>query len=229
MGCWSPLNAMKAYVHTLQLCKDYSDDQTDSNANAGTSKLIEPECVEFISALAAGNQSRLMIDVTSDGVSPSTLALAIAARHTNGRLICVCPDRPSLAQAKSQLQGFGLQDAVDFQIGDPCCVIKQYKNVDFAAVDHRIDNCDEVLFSLDMNPDGSIVVLSNLFRGGSSSSKRRVGAPNYVHMKKGSYRGRGIESAVLPVGGGMEVNRFGRACRSSRQKRSKRTFLVYEE
>ncbi|ONK73153.1 uncharacterized protein A4U43_C04F27820 [Asparagus officinalis] len=150
MGCWSPLNAMKAYVHTLQLCKDYSDDQTDSNANDGTNKLIEPECVEFISALATGNQSRLMVDITSHGVSPSALALAIAARHTNGRLICV--------------QGSGLQDAVDIQIGDPCDVIKQYKNVDIAAVDHRIENCDEVLFSLDMNPDGSIVVLSNLFR-----------------------------------------------------------------
>lgn len=161
MGCWSPLNAMKAYVHTLQLCNQ------DCNSN----KLLEPECIEFISALAAGNQARLMLDIASDGLSPSTLALAIAARHTGGRLVCVCRDRDqeSLKQTQSQIQNFNLGDVVHFVVGDPCEVIKQYRNIDFAVVDHRIRDCEELLLEIDMNPNGSVVVLSNLLWQGAAT------------------------------------------------------------
>ena len=143
-----------------------------------------------------------MVDVPSDGSPPSTLALATAARCTSGRLICVCRDSEALSQTKSQIQELELGDVVSFRVGaDVCEVVKQYKNIDFTVVDHRIKDCDELLFAMDMNPKGSVVVLSNLFSG-----RRRVGA-SYVHARK--CRG-GIESAILPVGDGMQVTKIGK-------------------
>lgn len=54
------------------------------NENDGSSQTQEPDGNEFISALAAGMSAKLMVEVTSD-VSPSTVALAAAARQTGGK------------------------------------------------------------------------------------------------------------------------------------------------
>lgn len=164
-----------------------------------------------------------MLDITSDVSSPSTLALAIAAQHTGGRLICVCRDdhqQQPPKQTQSQIQDFDLSDSVHFVVGDPREVVKQYKNIDFAVVDHRIRDCEELLLEMDMNPNGSVVVLSNLFR-----CRGRPARASYVRRRSGG----NIESAVLPIGHGMVVTRIGKVCRRGSSKRSKRTFLVYEE
>ena len=169
-----------------------------------------------------------MVDVTSDGSSSSALALAVAARCTGGRLVCVCRDIEALKQTKSQIEEFELGDVVSFRVGvDACEAVKQYKNIDFAVVDHRIKDCDELLFAMDMDPNWSVVVVSNLCSGRG----RVVGAASSVHARK--CRGGGIESATLPVGGGMEVTRIGKSISSrsrvSKRSTSKRTFLICEE
>ncbi len=72
---------------------------------------------EFISALAAGMKAKLIVEITSD-VSPSTVALATAARHTGGRLVCILPE-PVLAESKKVIRDSGLKDIVEFRTGDP--------------------------------------------------------------------------------------------------------------
>ena len=45
--------------------------------------------MEFISALAAGKQAKLMVEVSTEGITPLTIALAVAAKQTGGRFICI--------------------------------------------------------------------------------------------------------------------------------------------
>ncbi|MBA0847269.1 hypothetical protein Goshw_015433 [Gossypium schwendimanii] len=71
---WSAASATKAYLETLQLWKTR-----------------EPRSNEFISALAAGMKSKLIGEVKSS-VSPSTLALATAAKHTGAKFVCILPE-----------------------------------------------------------------------------------------------------------------------------------------
>ncbi|KAJ6805657.1 uncharacterized protein M6B38_180235 [Iris pallida] len=221
---WSPLHAMKAYMHTLQLCKDYQYNDQDP--------VVEPKCMEFISALAAGNQARLLVDVAPAGVSSSTLALAIAARQTGGRLVCVrCGgegDEEGLEEARDAVDRFGLGDVVEFRAGaDPCELIEALRDVDFAVVDQRVEGCAELFLRMDMNPGGSVVLVSNLFRGGR---KRRA---SYAQTALLSGKGRDVESAVLPIGNGIEVTRIGKCRRRRSPERvvssRKRTFVVHEE
>ncbi|KAG1328213.1 hypothetical protein COCNU_01G021470 [Cocos nucifera] len=179
--------------------------------------------MDFISALAAGNQARLPVDVESGGFSPCTLALAAAARHTGGCLVCVRHEQEEVDDSRSQIERFDLGDAVEFELGKPSEVISQFKNIDFGLIDHMVEDCMEIFLAMDMNLGGSVVVVSNLFHG-----RRRVGA-SYGQLVRGR---EGTKSVLLPIGEGMEVTRIRKdgmekdwqACR-----KPKRTFLVYEQ
>ncbi|XP_034677239.1 uncharacterized protein LOC117907707 [Vitis riparia] len=129
---WSPQDAMKAYLHTLQLSKiQYGQDCT-----LGTTKLIQPQCMEFLSALAAGNQAKVMVQVLSnEGVNPLTIALAVAAKHCRGRFICFLDQQQDIEDCTAQLSCYDLEDVVEFMHGNPCEVIIQLKNIDFAVID----------------------------------------------------------------------------------------------
>ncbi|KAL2478685.1 uncharacterized protein Fot_47699 [Forsythia ovata] len=76
---WSQTSATKAYLDALKLC---SKCKKECNSCEETRKL---ETNEFISALAAGMSSKLIVEVTTEA-SPLTVALAAAARQTGGKL-----------------------------------------------------------------------------------------------------------------------------------------------
>jgi len=181
--------------------------------------------MEFISALAAGNQARLMVDIASGGLSASTLALAVAATHVGGgRLVCVRHEREAIEEIKAQVEALDLERVTELRVGDPFEVMKQYKNIDFAVVDHRIRECLELLFAMEMNPSGSVVVVSNLFHG-----RRSVRSCTAFGQMM---RSAGNKSAVLPIGDGMEITRFTGNVNGGRRgvrKSCKRTFMVYDE
>ncbi|KAL6318385.1 hypothetical protein AAG906_040564 [Vitis piasezkii] len=174
---WSPQDAMKAYLHTLQLCKTHFNDQY---CTLGTRNLIQPHWMEFISALAAGNQAKLMVQITSDqGITPLTIALA-------------------------------------FVHGNPCEVIMGFKNIDFAVIDCKFEDYMRLFKIIDMNPRGSIVVVSNLER-------RRNGA-SFGEVIKGR---KGVECVTRSIGEGMELTRIGLSCKSQK-KRYKRFHVTFE-
>ncbi|XP_077231603.1 uncharacterized protein LOC143864710 [Tasmannia lanceolata] len=206
MEYWSPEHAMKAYLQTLKLCKDYYT----QDGNLGKSRRVEPKCMEYISALAAGIRARLMVEITFCGISPLTIALAVAAKQTGGRVICILHKNEELSEAKTRIADFDIKDSVEFVIGDPCEVIKQYKCIDFAIIDCRIHDHLKVYKIIDMNPSGSVVVVDNFFH-------RKIGA-SYGQVVKGI---GGVESVILPIGEGMEVTRVGWGKRDG-SKRSKR-------
>ncbi|XP_034677167.1 uncharacterized protein LOC117907654 [Vitis riparia] len=195
---WSPQDAMKAYLHTLQLSKiQYGQDCT-----LGTTKLIQPQCMEFLSALAAGNQAKVMVQVLSnEGVNPLTIALAVAAKHCGGRFICFLDQQQDIEDCTAQLSCYDLEDVVEFMHGNPCEVIIQLKNIDFAVIDCKFKDHLRLFQIIDVNPRGSIAVVTNLVRKGNGAGFGEV-----VREK------RGVECVTLSIGEGMELTRIGVTC-----------------
>lgn len=210
-------------------CKEYYDQETNTS---GSNKLMEPKLVEYISALAAGNEARVIADIGSGGASAITLGLAVAAQQTGGRLVCLRSDEETLESAKKQIENFGLAGATEFAVGHPCDAVGRLRNVDFAVIDPNVlEECmEEVFLGIDMNPRGSIVVVSNVFQS------RRLGGRVCSYARAVRERG-GVESVVvLPIGDGLEVTRIrtrvgdveGNGC-NHMCRRPKRAFLVYDE
>lgn len=199
-------------------CKDYYSEEEGATRS---SKIVEPECMEYISALAAGNQARSMVDIESGGMSPAILALAAAARQTGGRVVCVRHEQAHLEALRRQIESLDLADVVECKRGEPLESIRQLESVDFAVVDHRLEHCRELVSAIDVNPRGSVVVVSNLFQG-------RRAAASYGQLVKE----RAVaKSVVLPFGDGMEVTRIGRAAKHGCHggRRVTRQFVVYYE
>ncbi|XP_074588784.1 uncharacterized protein LOC141844683 [Curcuma longa] len=217
MGCWSPVDAMKAYLRTLQLCEEFYEYYEEEEVG------IEPMCVEYISALAAGNRARVMVDVEPGLMSPSVIALAAAARQTGGRVVCVRREKEAGELLRRQAEGLGLADVVECRVaGRPGEAVERLRGVDFAVVDRGMgeEDCEEAVAAVDAGPRGAVVVVSNLFDGGRSQQAAPAGG-----------RTRGRSSVVLPFGGGMEVIRIvGRRGDGDGGRRGKRrTFVVYYE
>ncbi|KAL1823493.1 hypothetical protein ACET3Z_010271 [Daucus carota] len=178
--------------------------------------------MEFVSALAAGRQAKLIVEITTQGITPLTLALAVAATQTGGHLICIVPyhDKTKTIIPNHLKQHMELEKVARIVIGDPCEVIKQYKNIDFAVIDGKYEDHLRLFKIIDMMQKGSVVVVN------SKVCRKSFG--QVVKGKRGS-----VESVVsFPFGEGMELTRMGssnscggRSCRSGKSRR----FYVVEE
>ncbi|XP_047335532.1 uncharacterized protein LOC124939064 [Impatiens glandulifera] len=187
---WSPQCAQDAYLDTLRLCNEHRQ-----HCNSTT----EPDSKEFISALAAGMNAKLIVEVTSE-VSTSTIALAAAARQTGGKLVCILPE-PRLDESQKAIHHSGLDDLVEFRTEDPETLLPSYENIDFSLVDCKADNYNNLLKMLDVNPTRSVVVADNLIEG-------RHGLEGHV---KGSKENKVmVRSTTHPIGQGMEVTMIGK-------------------
>ncbi|XP_043697275.1 uncharacterized protein LOC122648073 [Telopea speciosissima] len=160
----------------------------------------EPEGNEFISALAAGMSAQLIVEISS-GESPSTIALAAAARQTGGRLVCILPEPETLAESKQAIKDSGLKDMVEFKVGDPAELLPNYENIDFSLIDCKTVNYKRSLKLLDVNPSKSVVVANNLVEG-------RKGLGGHCRGMKGK---ASVRSVKHPIGKGMEVTMIGKS------------------
>ncbi|KAL3743639.1 hypothetical protein ACJRO7_018844 [Eucalyptus globulus] len=186
---WSATSAKGAFLDTIKLCSDHRIRPSNSW------RPVTPELgsTEFISALAAGMKAKLMVEVAS-GVSPSTIALAAAARHTGGKLVCIVPE-PVLAESKRVIKDTGLKDMVEFKTGNPFELLPKYKNIDFSLVDCNSEHNADLLKLLDVNPSKSVVVANNLVGKTKGLEGHVKGVPNEV----------AVRSTKHPIGEGMEV------------------------
>ncbi|KAK4594018.1 hypothetical protein RGQ29_017913 [Quercus rubra] len=188
---WSATSATKAYLDTLKLCNN-------PKRQSETRKTPEPGSSEFVSALAAGMKSKLIVEVAS-GVSPSTIALAAAARETGGRLVCILPE-PVLCESKRVIKDLGLKDLVEFRTGDPSELLHNYENIDFSLVDCKNDGYTRFLKLLAVNPRRSVVVANNLVG-------EKKGLEGHLRGMKEKVV---VRSLKHPIGKGMEVTMIGR-------------------
>ncbi|XP_078174603.1 uncharacterized protein LOC144568204 [Carex rostrata] len=191
---WSSQSAANAYLDTLKLCKN----ELERRQSDPSTIPVQPEKSEFISALAAGTSAQLIVEVSPEA-SHSTIALAAAARQTGGRLICILPQEESLAPSKEVLEESGLDDMVEFQVGDPTELLPKYENIDFSLVDCNNESYEDVLKMIDINLKKSVVVANNLKEGREGLSMDVPGA------KEGTVR-----SEKHMIGNGMEVTMIGR-------------------
>lgn len=188
---WSATSATRAYLDTLKLCSD----QKRRRESWGTQ---EPGSNEFVAALAAGMKAKLIVEVTSTA-SPSTLALASAAKQTGGYLICILPE-PDLAESKKVIKDSGLKHLVEFKTGDPLELLPRYENIDFSLVDCKSHDYKKLLNLIDVNPRRSMIVANNL--GGE---KKGLGG----HLRGFMEERVAVRSVKYPIGSGMEVTMIG--------------------
>ena len=180
------------------------------------SKVIEPQGSELLSALAAGNQSRLILDIstskqhTNNTITPITLALTIAANQTNGKLISI---RPNLDSSSSSYPVYPVpriydqtsvtderRQPTELRVGDPFEVMNDIRNADFVVIDCSNLDHDQmrlVFEKLDLNPKGAIIVATNVLN-------REDGVFVVDQVLKGK---RGIKSCVttLPLGASTSI------------------------
>ncbi|KAL2336206.1 hypothetical protein Fmac_010652 [Flemingia macrophylla] len=181
---WSAKSATRAYLDALQLCRNHKRQYQNPGSN------------EFLSALAAGMKAKLIVEVTSH-VSLSTIALAVAARQTGGKIVCILTESV-LDESKEVINNFGLKDQVEFKTDeDPSEALPYYGNIDFFLVDCKDEDYTKLLNLLDVNLTRSIVVAKNLI---GESDKKRL-----RWCLRGKDEKLEVRSLRHPLENGMEV------------------------
>ncbi|KAL3647438.1 hypothetical protein CASFOL_008406 [Castilleja foliolosa] len=131
MSVWSAENATNAYLRAIKMGK----------------RAKEPEAAEFISALAAGTNARLIVVVCADAADRTTLvALVSAAHQTRGQVVCILRGSKELQLSKENLDEIGVEDHIKFVIGNAENLLEsEFREADCIVVDCRIKNSERVL------------------------------------------------------------------------------------
>ncbi|KAG6716713.1 hypothetical protein I3843_04G056500 [Carya illinoinensis] len=181
MASWSPENATKAYLTTLKMGQ----------------KAKEPDVAEFISALAAGNNARLMVVACASAADSTTLALVAAAHQTGGRVVCILRGLQELHLSQEVL---GLDAChVEFVIGEAQkLVLTQYRDADFVLIDCNLENHGGILKALQV-----------------VRKQRDVVVVGYNAFCKESWWSGGSRTQLLPIGEGLLLTRIAANAKSA--------------
>ncbi|XP_059311149.1 uncharacterized protein LOC132062634 [Lycium ferocissimum] len=129
MDCWSAENAINAFLKTLKM------------GERGNT----PDVTEFISAMAAGNNSQLMVMACSSHPGSALLGLVAAAQQTGGRVVCILRREQEMHAIKETLLG-DYANFVEFVIGDDVKTLlaSNYEGADFVLIDCKLEDFQEV-------------------------------------------------------------------------------------
>jgi predicted O-methyltransferase YrrM len=154
---------------------------------------LEPPSAEFLCALAAGVGARRIVEIGgSSGIS--TIALAAAARGTEGRLTSIEIESSRQAESRETIMRLRLDKFVDYVCDDARNILPTLGEVDFALIDCEKEDY-MLFFDLLKIAPGGIVVADNIVSHSLS---------DYVaHVRSRP----GVESITLPIGKGLEVTR----------------------
>lgn len=155
---------------------------------------LEPVSAEFICALAAGVGAQRLVEIGgSSGIS--TIALAAAAKDVGGKLVSIEIEADRQAESRETLSALGLEQAVDYRLGDAASLLPQLAEVDFAFIDCEKEDYIR-FFDMLQIAHGGIVVADNILSHDLE---------DYVaHVRQRP----GVESITLKIGKGLEVTRF---------------------
>ncbi|GMN40911.1 hypothetical protein TIFTF001_010132 [Ficus carica] len=182
-GFWSAENATKAYLKTLKMGH----------------KPNEPDEVEFISALAAGSNTQLMVVACGGAADATALALVVSAHRTGGRVVCILRGNEELDRSEELILGLGVCH-VEFVIGDAQnLLLTHYREADFVLVDCNLENHEGILRAVQMAT-------------AAAEKKKRNGAVfiGYNAFRRASSRWNvvGSRTQLLPIGEGLLVTRI---------------------
>ena len=154
---------------------------------------LEPVSAEFLHALAIGIEAKRLLEIGgSSGIS--TIALASAARLTGGRLVSIEREPVRQSEARETIGRLGLDQNVDFVLGDAATVIPNEAGIELAFIDCEKEDYIPFFDNLRMRRAG-VIVADNIISHAMSY---------YVeHVRKRP----GAESITLGIGQGLEVTR----------------------
>jgi len=156
---------------------------------------------QFLNTLVKSAKSKTILEIgTSYGYS--TVWLAEAASHTGGKVITLEIDEQKVAFAKKKIEEAGLEDYVEFRIGNALESIQNAKEAfDFVLLDIwkelYVPSFELFLPKLE---HGAYVVADNM-----------MSPPNH-HKEASIYRRKVkvsqiFDTILLPIGSGIEVSR----------------------
>ncbi|XVF79876.1 hypothetical protein PTKIN_Ptkin15bG0025400 [Pterospermum kingtungense] len=182
---WSPETASKAYIDTVEQCRSFN----------------ESGVAELLSAMAAGWNSKLIVESWTYGDPIATsVGLAIAARHTCGRHVCIVPDERSRSGYVKAMQEAGMTSAV-LIVGEAAEeVMEGLLGVDFLVVDSKRKDFARVLRSAKLAPKGAVLACKNARHRGISGFRW------HGVLERGT---RVVRSVLLPVGQGLDIAYIG--------------------
>ncbi|XP_011034232.1 PREDICTED: uncharacterized protein LOC105132424 [Populus euphratica] len=181
---WTPDTALKAYVCTIKTCENF----------------MESSVAEFLSAMAAGWNAKLIVESWSKGGPIATsIGLAVAARHTCGRHVCVVPDEGSRSEYVKTMHLAGMLET-EVLVGEVEEVMAGLVGVDFLVVDCKRRDFVRFLRLAKLSPKGAVLACKNAFQK-SAAGFRWHGA-----LARGT---RVVKTVLLPVGQGLDMAHIG--------------------
>jgi predicted O-methyltransferase YrrM len=163
---------------------------------------VGEETAVFLNTLIKAAKAKTILEIgTSYGYS--TVWLAEAARENNGKLITLEIDIVKSNYAKQKIEEAGLEEYVDFKVGDAVELIKQSaETLDFVLVDlwkELYMSCLNEFYTRLSN--GAWVVADNII------------FPPQHNNEIDLYRNRvkelnSFETLLLPIGSGIEVSQY---------------------
>lgn len=170
------------------------DQDADGLPQTERHRNLEPPSAEFLCALAAGVGARRLVEIGgSSGIS--TIALAAAARETQGRLTSIEIEPSRQAESRETLKGLGLDQFVDYLCDDARTILPSLGEVDFALIDCEKEDYIGFFDLLEIAP-GGFTVADNIL---SHTLTEYV-----AHVRSR----RGVESTTFPIGKGLEVTKL---------------------
>ncbi|XP_015088406.1 uncharacterized protein LOC107031512 [Solanum pennellii] len=130
MDCWSTENATNAFLTTLKM------------GERGKA----PDVTEFISAMAGGNNSQLMVMACTGHPGSALLGLVAAAHQTGGRVVCILRSEEEMHAIKETLILEDYAKIVEFVIGDDVkkLLASNYEGADFVLIDCKLEDFQQV-------------------------------------------------------------------------------------
>ncbi|XP_059311152.1 uncharacterized protein LOC132062637 [Lycium ferocissimum] len=190
---WSPETASKAYLDTIQICEISS----------------KTTAAEFLSAIAAGYNAKLIVEVRKKQESgnaniPTSTGLAIAAKHTHGRHICVVPEEASRVEYVSAmhklLADVSLPEVVVGEVEEVMRKKLIYR-VHFLIVDGGRKDFARALTSVKLSQHGAILVCKSESKRNNISVSSRFSWKGVLDAKVNVVR-----AITLPFGNyGLEI------------------------
>ncbi|KAK6161514.1 hypothetical protein DH2020_004895 [Rehmannia glutinosa] len=191
---WSPETASKAYIDTVKSCELFQ----------------ESGVAELVSAMAAGWNTKLVVETWSQGGAIATsIGLAIATHHTRGRHICVVRDEDSKAEYVKAMSQSG-QANYEIIVGQPEEAMEGLQGIDFLVMDCRGNNdFARIIRVAKLGQRGAVLICKN------AGSSRAASDFRWRSVLDG--KSRIVRSVFLPVGMGLDIAHVGATGGGSRR------------
>ncbi|RDX73703.1 hypothetical protein CR513_46647, partial [Mucuna pruriens] len=183
---WSPETALKAYLDTVQSCE----------------KFKESGVPELLSAMAAGWNTKFIVESWSyGGPIAASVGLAVAARNTGARHVCIVPEERSKTQYIKALEDMGVSPPPEVVAGEAETAVARLVGLDFLLVDCKRREFARVLRVATVSPRGAVLACKNACQRNFSGGFRWS-----VVLQRGV---RVVRSVFLPVGKGLDIAYIG--------------------